>query len=147
MSNYFLLLDLSMFKVHSLGIQWKKYGANVFPCKTPVAMLKKCVSQSGEKTTAFMVLKSSIIVVTVFLGRPYACSISSIFPVCMESNVLEKSPNDSVALRFFAPTPSMIQQIVRICDVNLFPKNCCDFSKECFQCQVWYSREAGHYVF
>ena len=31
--------------------------------------------------------------VTVSLGRPYACSICSIFLLCMESKALEKSTN------------------------------------------------------
>ena len=37
----------------------------------------------------------------------------------MESNVLEKSTNKSVALRLFAWTPR-IQQIIRICDMDQF---------------------------
>ena len=40
-------------------------------------------------------------VVTVSLGRPYARIICSIFPLCMESNALEKSTNNSVASRVF----------------------------------------------
>ena len=55
--------------------------------------------------------------VTVSLERRYACSIYSIFPLCLESNVLEKSTTNSVAsffllllllLLFFTRTPSMI---------------------------------------
>ena len=38
--------------------------------------------------------------VTVSLGRPYARSIYSIFPLCMESNVLEKFKNKIVSARF-----------------------------------------------
>ena len=37
--------------------------------------------------------------------------------LCMESNTLEKSMNNKVALRLFACNPSMIWQIVRICEV------------------------------
>ena len=37
---------------------------------------------------------------TVSLGRLLARSICSIFPLCMESNALEKSINNSVASRF-----------------------------------------------
>ena len=35
----------------------------------------------------------------------------------IESRAMEKSPNYCVVSRFFAPTPSIIQWIVRICDV------------------------------
>ena len=42
--------------------------------------------------------------VTVSLRRPKARSICSIFPLCMESNALEKSPNKSVAAKSFART-------------------------------------------
>ena len=54
---------------------------------------------------------------TVYLGRRYAKSICSIFPLCMKPNVLRKSTNNSVTSRFFALAPSMIQRIVRISDV------------------------------
>ena len=40
-----------------------------------------------------------------------------IFPLCMDSNAMEKSTNSSVALRFFALTSSMMQRIVRIYEV------------------------------
>ena len=43
----------------------------------------------------------------------YRNSVSSIFPLCMKLNVLKKTTNNSVALRFFAHTP-MIWQILRI---------------------------------
>ena len=56
-------------------------------------------------------------VMTVSLGRPYTRSFCSIFPMCMESNALKKSTNEIVASRFFAQTPSKIQQIFRIGDV------------------------------
>ena len=65
-----------------------------------------------------------------FLGRPYANSTCSIFSLCMESNALENSLNHSVASRLFACTLSMIQQVVRICDIvdpffqmQIFTKN------------------------
>ena len=51
------------------------------------------------------------------MGRLYAISICFIFSLCMESNALEKFITNSVAKRFFARTPSMIQRIVRICDL------------------------------
>ena len=35
------------------------------------------------------------------MGRPYVRSICSIFPLCMESNALEKSTNKKDASRFF----------------------------------------------
>ena len=54
--------------------------------------------------------------VTASLGRPYTSGICSIFPLSKESNVLEKSTNNSVASRFFGHTPLRIQRLVRICD-------------------------------
>ena len=51
------------------------------------------------------------------MGRPYISNICFIFPLCMDLNTLEKSTNNSVALRFFPQTTSMIQLIVRICEV------------------------------
>ena len=55
---------------------------------------------------------------TVFLrGRSLAKSIWSIFLLCMESNSLEKSTKNRVALRIFTRTSSKIRQIVIICDV------------------------------
>ena len=44
--------------------------------------------------------------VTVSLGRSYARSICSIFPLYMELNEWEKSTNKGVASRFLAQTPS-----------------------------------------
>ena len=52
--------------------------------------------------------------VTGSLGKPYARSIRSIFYVCMESNILEESTNNSVASRFLVQTLLIILQIVRI---------------------------------
>ena len=54
--------------------------------------------------------KHIIIRVIVSLGGPYASSICSIFPPCMESNTWEKSTNTS---KLFGCTP-MIWRIVRI---------------------------------
>ena len=71
---------------------------------------------SGERTIAFVFLKSIIIVVTVSLGIPYANNICSIFYLCMESNSSEKFINCSVVSRFFAFILSMIQWVVRICE-------------------------------
>ena len=50
---------------------------------------------------------------TVSLGRQYASSIFLPFPLCMESNVLEKSTNRFVASRFLARTPS--SEYVTLC--------------------------------
>ena len=80
--------------------------------------MKKSVSLSGEWTIASIFLKSSIIEVTISLLRgPNGSSICSIFSLCMASNTLEKSMNNSVASRFFAQTLLMIQWTVTICDV------------------------------
>ena len=51
-----------------------------------------------------------------FFLETLARSICSIFPLCMESNALEKSTNDSVISRILTRTPK-IQRIVKICDV------------------------------
>ncbi len=48
---------------------------------------------------------------TVSFGSPGARSICSIFPLCIESNALEKSTNNIVASSFFALTPSIIRRI------------------------------------
>ena len=70
--------------------------------------------------------------VTVSLGRLYARSISSIFLLCMESNALEKSTNNSVAWRFFCTISfddSTDYHDLRCCrqlspkTVLIFPKN------------------------
>ena len=53
---------------------------------------------------------------TVSLGGPYAIIICFIFPLCMESNALEKSTNNIVSSRFFERT-FRIRRIVKICDV------------------------------
>ena len=45
--------------------------------------------------------------VTLSLRKPNARRIGNIFPLCMKSNVLEKSTNDSVASRCSARTPLM----------------------------------------
>ena len=59
------------------------YGANASPCKTPVT-ISKLVSLSGEQNNCF------------------------IFALCMELNALEKSINNSIALRFFVHSLLMI---------------------------------------
>ena len=92
-----------------------KYGANVSPCKTPVTISKKSVSP-GERTIAFVFSKSIIIQVRVYLERLYASSISSIFPLCIELNTLDKSTNGGITSTFFTLSLSMIWRIVRICE-------------------------------
>ena len=56
--------------------------------------------------------------VTVSLGRPYAGSIFSIFPLCMGSKALEMSTNKIVVSSYFSHAPSRIRRIVKICDVE-----------------------------
>ena len=70
----------------------------------------KCVNH------CFMFLQSILIALTVSLGRAYVRKLSSIFPLCIKSNALEKSTNNNVASIFFAHTP-MIQRLVRNCEV------------------------------
>ena len=77
----------------------------------------------------FHVLKNIVIAVTVSLGRPYARSICSIFPLSMESNALEKSTKKSFTTIFFAQIPSIIQLIVRISCGSIYLKNLLIFPK------------------
>ena len=74
--------------------------------------------------------------VIVSLGRPYASSICSIFPLCMELNSLEKSRNNRVASRFLCTYSfeySMNSQNLWGCglisskSIQIFPKNLLDF--------------------
>ena len=76
-------------------------------------MSKPFVSTSGERTFTIVFLYSIIMTVTVSLRKPLARSICSIFPLCMESDTLQKSTNNIVASRFFART-SRIGLIVKI---------------------------------
>ena len=57
-----------------------------------------------------------------FGGKAYTSCIYSIFPICMKSNALEKSINNSVVSRVFACTPSINQWLVRICETWFFLK-------------------------
>ena len=80
-----------------------------------------------------MFLQRIIIVVTISLRRLYASSIFSIFLWCMKSNASEKSTNKSVVSSFFLSAPSMIQWIIRICDVvNRFLQKPFRFFKRIF---------------
>ena len=49
-----------------------------------------------------------------FFGEFIGENICYIFPLCMESNVLEESTNNNVASRFLARSPSKIRQIFEI---------------------------------
>ena len=90
-------------------------------CVCPfAAYLRRCqrsLSPSGERTFTFVSLYRIIMAATVSLRRLLARSICFIFSLCMESNALKKSTNNSVALRFFVRTLSDIRWIVKICDV------------------------------
>ena len=55
-----------------------------------MCLLKRLQRPSSERTIALVSLYSIIIAVAVSLRRPYASSICSIFPLCMDSNALEK---------------------------------------------------------
>ena len=79
-------------------------------------MSKMSASPSGERTLTLALLQSTIMDVTVSLGRPWTRSIYSIFLRCMELNTLKKSTNKGVTSRFFAWVPSGIRRSVRICD-------------------------------
>ena len=62
---------------------------------------KKLLRNNYTKNVNMNVQRTRFIVaVTVSMGRPYACSICSIFPLCVESNTLKKSMNKSVVSRF-----------------------------------------------
>ena len=77
-------------------------------------MSKKLVSLSGEQTMASLFMQSIIIALKLKSGDHIEVVIAQMFPLCMESNNLEKAMKNCVALRFSARTPSMILRIVKI---------------------------------
>ena len=84
-----------------------RLGAYVLPCRTPATIPKKSMSPSSEQTD-FQIFIKHHYGSNSYFGEEglYAKSIYSIFPLCMESNVLEKFTNNSIVLRFFARPPS-----------------------------------------
>ena len=79
--NYFLLLDVELnfifisslsyilliiFWYYFILYSYYWYGTKVSPWKTPVTMSKNSISPSGKWTIILLILKSSIIAVTVF---------------------------------------------------------------------------------
>ena len=108
-----------------------KYGVNVSHCKTTATMSKKSESPSGERTVAFFfvfVFMKHHLSSDRSLGSPYTRSISSNFPLCMESNALEKSTNNSIASRFFVHTHSMFRLSESVELRINFSENRSDFS-------------------
>ena len=74
---------------------------------------------------------------TFCFGRPKTRSSSSIFPLSMESNALEKLTNKIVASRFFARTTSRIRHSQNLwCRGSISPKNNFGSSKFFWQCWV-----------
>ena len=65
------LLNSQQYKGKLSRVKWSNPGKEVAPSPTP-----RCSS---------------------YLGSPYSRSICSIFPICMESNALEKSTSNRVA--------------------------------------------------
>ena len=91
-------------------------------CSLKTCQKRWMMGRGGERGSGISVLVARmmvmmIIAVTVSLGRPCTKSNYFIFPLCMESNALEKSTNKCVTSKFFALTLSMIRRIVRIFDV------------------------------
>ena len=118
-AGYLLLLNFAKVKSFSLNKSidvWStlsrqminRYGARVSPC----SISKKSVSPSGNRTFTFVFLYCVIIAATVSLWISKARSICSIFTLCMESKALERSTNNSIALRFFTWTPSKISVVI-----------------------------------
>ena len=83
------------------------YGTIASPYKIWAIMSKKTVLPASERTVAFVVLKSILIAVIVYL-------VKYIF---IESNDLENSTNNCVVSRYSARIPSMIRCIVKIGEV------------------------------
>ena len=76
--------------------------------------------------------------IIVSLERPHASNICSIFPPCIKSKALEKSRNCSVASRFCAPTFSMIELVIRICEVvDRFLQKPFRFFQRIFSISAW----------
>ena len=72
-------------------------------------MSKKSISPSGEWTICFFLffIKASLLQKLV-LWRDYTTCICSIFLLYMKSNASKKSMNNTVAVKIFTHTPSMI---------------------------------------
>ena len=68
----------------------KRKGASVLPCKTPPEIFINSVSPSSVLTIDLVFFYAIMIALIILSGIPYALSISSIFPRCMESKALEK---------------------------------------------------------
>ena len=105
------------------------YATNVIPCKNPASMSKKLIFSSDEQTLAFVFIESIIIAVAVSFWRLYVRIICSFFPLCIKSNILEKSTN-KCSLRFLRV---LLQWFNEYSDyitlwINFF-KNSSDFSK------------------
>ena len=107
-------LDLLTFQVHDLG-RLPTYTARMY-------LLTRLPRKCQEIWCRYFVIEPLFLwgiikPVTVSLGRLSACSIWFIFRLGMDSNTFKISTNKCVVLRFFARTPLMIRQIVRICEV------------------------------
>ena len=101
-----------------------RYGSNASPCSRPATMTKSSVSPSGERTFTFMFLYSIIMQLR---------SICSIFPLCMESNALEKWTNYIVASRVFELTSSRIlwwRGLISLKAISFLPKCFLNFLRE-----------------
>ena len=116
---------------------------NVSPCTTTAPMPENSVSPSGERTINFVFSKNMIIAVTFFGRRPYASSIFSTFPLCVESNTSEKFMYSVVSM-IFRRIPSKSQRIGYVVDCYYFT-NRSDFSIEFSRFQVGFDWDAGDY--
>ena len=121
------------------------YGVNLSHCRAPATMSKKSAFLSGEWTFAF-VLKHHYSVNNFFRETRYVRSICFIFPLCIESNALEKSSNKSVATRFLSELllwfDRSLESVILWIDLS---GNHSDFFKEFSQFQVRRDCEAEHY--
>ena len=117
--SHFLSLNLLMFEVLSLGTLWTGMGL-VYPLAEHCNNVKEVRVSIWWVNFYFCVFIEHNLSVMVSLGETVAEKYLFHFPLCMESNALEKSTNKSVTSRFFAQTPSKIPWIFRICDVDWF---------------------------
>ena len=106
-----------------------RYVASVPPCSSPATMSNKFVSSSGERT--FIIKYSIIMAATISLGKAKAKRTCLIFPMCIESNTLEKSSNKFVASRFFKEHLLKVDRVSEFVILRIdFFENHFDFSQK-----------------
>ena len=99
-----------------------KCVANVSPCKTPVIM-SKSMSPFGERTISFVFFIEHHYSSNSCFGEAKYEKYLPHFPAMYRIKYHGKIYKQVLPRDFFARTPSMIQRIIRICEVvDLFPR-------------------------